>query len=170
MPLLTVRLSDTEHRDLKKLAEGTSMAELLRQWITAGKPDKTSDKTPVDMSTAAPLTAEQIAEHGEVTAIMSPWKSAEEFVAPAVSPLRNVHAECEKAERRSWQREQDARADYAAMLGLLRVIATAKEQAPGSRRYLVYEDTMTAILAITDAVHERERQAAEFAIDMSEPF
>lgn len=131
--------------------------------------DKTSDKTPVDMSTAGSDRTLPFAEEGITThpaPVKPPWK----VIPNPVSPLRNVHAECEKAERRSWQREQDARADYAAMLGLLRVIATAKEQAPGSRRYLVYEDTMTAILAITDAVHERERQAAEFAIDPNEPF
>lgn len=127
----------------------------------------TSDKTPKtdtqDMSTAVYEAAGiAIAASG----FKPPWK----VIPNPVAPTRNIHAECAKAERRSWQREQDARADYAAMLGLLRVIATAKEQAPGSRRYLVYEDTMTAILAITDAVHERERQAAEFAIDLEEPF
>jgi hypothetical protein len=100
-----------------------------------------------------------------------PWRSAESFAAAkAPAPVIDVHAVCKAAERASWKREQEARADYQAMLGILRTIATAKEQAPGSRRYLVYEDTMSAILAITDDVHERERQAAEFAVDMSEPF
>ena len=36
MPLLTVRLTDGEHAALKKLAAGSSMAELIRGWISAG--------------------------------------------------------------------------------------------------------------------------------------
>jgi len=48
MPLLTVRLTDDEHRDLKALAEGSSMAQLVKGWIARAY---ASVDTPVDTST-----------------------------------------------------------------------------------------------------------------------
>ena len=158
--MLTVRLDDGEHAALAALAKGRglSMAALVKGLLDA----------PVITPLVAVDPGTEV-KFGNGFSGKS-WKSAEAFVAKTAAPERDPHEQCRKAERASWLREQDARADYAAMLGILRTIATAKEQAPGSRRYLVYEDTMSAILAITDDVHERERQAAEFAVDMSEPF
>lgn len=45
MPLLTVRLTDEEHAALKKLAAGSSMAEVIRAWISAGFIPKTISRT-----------------------------------------------------------------------------------------------------------------------------
>ena len=55
MPLLTVRLTDEEHAALKKLAAGSSMAELIRGWIGAGivpKPPVVYDPGPFEFRPA----------------------------------------------------------------------------------------------------------------------
>ena len=149
--------------------------EYMRVFRARKKAEQQESAGLSEPSTATPQqpTQPDVAPAPAVFAAGKSWKSAEAFVAAQpdiVLSARDVHAECLKAEKRSWAREEAARADYAAMLGILKAIATAKEQSPGSQRYIVYGDLMARILAVTDDVHERERQAAEFAVDMDEPF
>lgn len=63
MPLLTVRLSDEQYAALKKLAVGSSMADLIRGWIREGH-----------VSPALSVTREVAV--GGVEAIGTPWPGA----------------------------------------------------------------------------------------------
>lgn len=55
MPLLTVRLTDEEYAALKQLAAGTTMADLIRDWIALGIKAPTGlNKPPTDTGTFKP--------------------------------------------------------------------------------------------------------------------
>ena len=104
------------------------------------------------------------------------WRSAEAFAAAIptadiVLTAKDVHAQCFKAEQASWKREEQARQDYKEMQGILEgIAANARRQQSGGRQFTIYEDAIARIITLTEEVHERERQAAEFAVDMDEPF
>jgi hypothetical protein len=99
------------------------------------------------------------------------WKSAEAFVAAKAPPTTDVHALCKRAERENWRREQEARDDYAAMLSVLQsIVNMTVRQEPGHRQVLLYENQIAPIAQIVAEEHERAVAAAEFAVDLDEPF